>query len=545
MRITTKSNDKDFNLPRDFQATLTRTNIMLTNGGEQTAPITLPPTPNNLSLLGFSDRMDSVLKPMTDIAIYLSDGLMVRPANLSIHAIDPRQGISCTIYLGTSEFYSLVDERKIATLTWPVISMPGQSVWPGEDVQYLINLLKTYHADNNWVLAPVATSQTFKYRIRRVSSSGYVDNDIDSTFILNWFEQYQYNLDYSGSGEVLHSYQGEYLQKIIEGDNVLDITLGYGITPFLKIGYVLQEVFSQFGFTFDTRDIEDEVNEFANMFILNNVADAVYSGTLRYAQLLPDITIKDFIKEIEKWFCGKFIFDEIRKTVSFLYFKVLNRYTPTDISDYVAGETEFISADFIKKAVDINDSKKTETATSDTEYISLTHRTQARIEAEFNWSGVLNPRYAVYAFDMLVVDGIIHKNSSLLIDGKIVDKPDDSDTKVMLGYYNNNIINATIVNAPTNIGYRTSYPMFGVWLSAKTVLADLYADFISFYAYSNIAYKVPMAIPEVSLEKLNINTPKTFFGQIILIEKIERILGKTDKTQMLHFRTLRNYVDRS
>ena len=234
MRITTKSNDKDFNLPRDFQATLTRTNIMLTNGGEQTAPITLPPTPNNLSLSGFSDRMDSVLKPMTDIAIYLSDGLMVRPANLSIHAIDPRQGISCTIYLGTSEFYSLVDERKIATLTWPVISMPGQSVWPGEDVQYLINLLKTYHADNNWVLAPVATSQTFKYRIRRVSSSGYVDNDIDSTFILNWFEQYQYNLDYSGSGEVLHSYQGEYLQKIIEGDNVLDITLGYGITPFLK-----------------------------------------------------------------------------------------------------------------------------------------------------------------------------------------------------------------------------------------------------------------------------------------------------------------------
>ena len=219
---------------------------------------------------------------------------------------------------------------------------------------------------------------------------------------------------------------------------------------------MLQEVFSQFGFTFDTRDIEDEVNEFANMFILNNVADAIYSGTLRYAQLLPDITIQRLYQRNRKMVLRKIYFRRNTKNSQFFVFQSFESLH-THRYKRLCGwrKLSLFQPILLKKAVDINDSKKTETATSDTEYISLTHRTQARIEAEFNWSGVLNPRYAVYAFDMLVVDGIIHKNSSLLIDGKIVDKPDDSDTKVMLGYYNNNIINATIVNAPTNIGYRT------------------------------------------------------------------------------------------
>ena len=69
-------------------------------------------------------------------------------------------------------------------------------------------------------------------------------------------------------------------------------------------------------------------NQFSNNCIENNVADAIYAGVLLYRQLLPDVSIKDFMQNIETYYAGKFVVDNINKVVSFIKYNRFFYYAP-------------------------------------------------------------------------------------------------------------------------------------------------------------------------------------------------------------------------
>jgi len=556
MRII--SNGIDFDLPTGFAAELSRNNVMLTDAGEQTAPITLPGTPNNLKLVGYSDRTDNYYKPLTDLDVIVSDGLFNRPCNLSVHTANEEDGISATIYLGTGDFYSKVVDRAMSSLAWPMYQNPlyigtTDPYLIGLRVQYLINLLKaqygTFDSAEIFRLAPVATSQSFTNLVHRLKADGtYEDVDVESLFVLNGFEQYRHLLDFSGDGsDGLDIFQGEYVQQQKVNSNYIDISLGYGMTPFLKVRYLIDFIFTSFGYTFDSRALEERVNEYADdIVLLNNVADAIYSGQLKFSQLVPNVTIKEFIAAVEKFLVGKFIFNEITKTVAFWDYEGTLSLTPDmDMSDFAVGKVKPGAEEFtLIKTIDTGDgtAKNTESKIK-TETIDFDFIKEITISAGFNSPDTVGKR--LYAeLKMATIDGITHANTSIEIDGIIIDGKPEASTNIQFININSLLETAVVNPAGVALSYYRSYRLFtGFPNTSLDAVDSFYTAYKNFRLNSNIPIEIEMDIPEEILEKMIIQNPKLLQGQPVLIESIVQTLGKKGNHKV-NLRTLRPYVDR-
>ncbi len=175
MRIQTKTSI-DFQLPADFEAELTRYNVLISDVGEQTTPLTLPGTPHNMQLIGYSNRLDNYYKPISEMEVLVSDGLFVRPCNMAIHTADENDGISVTLYLGTGDFYSRVGDKMLSALAWPIIKSTAQG---------LIDLLKTefFHPTDTAIfcIAQIETTQEYVWRRERITGVTRHDEDITET----------------------------------------------------------------------------------------------------------------------------------------------------------------------------------------------------------------------------------------------------------------------------------------------------------------------------------------------------------------------------
>jgi len=270
------------------------------------------------------------------------------------------------------------------------------------------------------------------------------------------------------------------------------------------------------------------------------VADAIYSGTLTFSQLFPDMTITVFIAELEKWFCGKFNFDSTTKIAWFEFFENNELYTPNNLTAYLAGKLKPQQAEQVQIVLNVNGSQD-KTNDKEGEFIVFTHPAQKEVIAEFAYTGELTGGYMDFTFNLLAIEGIIHKNSAIQIDGILTAEETASPTTLQIGFYTGSYISAS----PNNAVYITSYTMFGNSLTVEAVLQILYEAYIDFRKNSNLPFEVKVKIPKPILEKLPLHVPVLINDQKVLIEKITSVEGTDDNTQTAIIRTLRNYRDRS
>ena len=59
---------------------------------------------------------------------------------------------------------------------------------------------------------------------------------------------------------------------------IVNIARGYWMTPFLKLNYELQFVFERFGYGLYKQSVIGCVSKFNKIWMLNNMANAIYSG---------------------------------------------------------------------------------------------------------------------------------------------------------------------------------------------------------------------------------------------------------------------------
>lgn len=553
-----------FDLPTELEIELTRYNVLLCDMGEQTAPITLPGSPHNLKLVGYSNRIDSLLKPLTDLTVLVSDGLFVRWCNMGIHTANEEEGISCTLYFGSGEFYSRIGNTRLNWLSWPIIKSPTfntQSL--GQRVQYLINYMKAEY-DNptqfaQFSVRPVATSQEFTWHVHRLKANNtYEWVNLTGLFVLNGFEKYSHPLDFEGSGQdQLETFEGESSKQMIVDVNTINISTGYGMTPFLKLHYMLEFIFEKFGYYVELRAAEELSEEFDNIAVLNNVADAIYSGILNFKQLVPDVTVKEFIAEIEKTFAGKFVVNEVTKTAYLcLYSNVLNEYPDIDLTAYSVskpklGTPEFSSIKIQDKSISTSNSDETEEKSIAIEFDFVS---EVVIEDSYTAPDLID-RSALLMLNMVKIDSITHLNSSVQVNGETTKETPATSKLVQLMTIRNKWENAgfrTDPNAPVSVRYKCSNRLFidldDHETSPLRSIDWFYTSYQNFKLNSNIPIEMEMNIPEEVLGKLNYSVPKLLHGQNVMIEKIVEKRGSTNtqsKTQNITFRTLRSFTSRN
>lgn len=119
-------------------------------------------------------------------------------------------------------------------------------------------------------------------------------------------------------------------QDYIDSKTVSYNPEGYGIVPFLRLGWVLKKLFGQ---AFDTSQIYDRAQ--GEILIACNTVDAIVRSIITYSQLAPELTAVDFVTSIERIRGGKFIVEAGRpRFVSFSEW--LATPVMADLDEYIA-----------------------------------------------------------------------------------------------------------------------------------------------------------------------------------------------------------------
>lgn len=550
------SEEGEFDLPSEFSCRLTRSNVLLSSAGEQTNPITLPPSPNNLKLVGWSDRIDSTFKLITDIDVVVMDRLFVRKCNLGILAApSKKEGVTSTLYFDTGDFYSRVEDTPLSSLAWPTMKHPDfNNVSAEERVSYLVSLLKSEYmtptADALFGIVPVLTSQEFTYKMNKLQPNGsYKVTDVTGLFILNGFERYQHILDFTGgTTDYLDTFEAEFQQTLVINSVAITVGKGYGMTPFLKLRYMIVFIFDKYGYTADLTEIDSIIDNFEleKALVYNNVADAIYTGILKFKQLVPDVTIKEFISEFETRFCGKFVIDNNRKKAKFvLYSSAISAPADIDLTAFACADAEIDKTEFT--SIKIKD-KSDNASTADSEKVTTIEiqlMNSVTITDQFSATGVANN---ILNADLNILQGdeIIQLNTQFEVDKKSTSNSQPKASDLIQYMYMDNSSWIDSINATNaKLKYKTSHRLYKVSPDPDlTVMTNLYKVYKNFRLNSNVAFKpLEMNISPKLLEQINIHIPKILQGQKVMIESIEQVLGKDD-LQTVTFRSIRPFNNR-
>ena len=586
-----------FDLPTELEIELSRYNVLLCDMGEQTAPITLPGSPHNLKLVGYSNRIDSLLKPLTDLTVLVSDGLFVRWCNMGIHTANEEEGISCTLYFGSGEFYSKYGDKKLASInlgTYGVGNLPGRPWTLEQKVNVLINYLKSeYKApteDGIISVIPVITTQQYAWKKNRIISITEINNTIETplmgeypdgtpyqlrdeygqlmfttsvettydtetevknvtgNLILNGFEtENETILPGINQNVYLTTFQGEKLQLVIADDTEIKLPIGYGLTPFLRVKYILSVIFSEY--TLKTAALLIKFPNFNNDVVINTVADAICSGIIRYNQLVPDVTVNEFIDYCEKRYGGKFIVNEINKVVTFTNYDVITSNPDIDLTPYLTGKLKLGASDFEELSIHYNSDIEVTNKDSKIKHTTLEFDFLTRTKSTINKFFTNSAKNTFYSIDLTLclveVGDIIHKNTTLVTNGKTVVEQSNQPTDIkviIVDHWSNSFFMLVNMNPVT------FYPAFSSFYDIDSTplhpdIKSFYVEYSKFKLNSNIPIEVEMDIPTNVLETLNLQFPKLLQGQPVMIESIKYTLGKHG-TQTVILRTVRSFLDR-
>lgn len=266
-------------LPGGFSVELEDTNPIFNERGSQSVPATVPATRVNERLLDFPGRIDTGRDPnRPERVAVVSDGAYVRRGMVNVTSAGRAEGITFNIGFDNSTAYNRWSDKKLSELaTLPTVR--GEDVGVDNNVIGMISYLSTMYMGAVPSRDPLAV---FPLAVGKESVQA------DEVTTAYW--------------EVLNAPQSTgYLRtpttvnRVIDGQvTAVTVPEGYAISPFLRVWRLLELVFEDLGVTIENNGFRTDP-ELARLVVLNNAADAVCTGELRYMDLVPDCTVSEFL----------------------------------------------------------------------------------------------------------------------------------------------------------------------------------------------------------------------------------------------------------
>ena len=546
----------EFDLPTGFTLNITAFNQMFNSEGEQSVPVTLPPSPRNLATLRFPNRVDSFYKPISEISVDVIDDVFMRPARMVVHSANETDGISCTIYFSEASFYSLIDEKTMQDVNLDVIEGIGST--HAEKVQWLISYLKYEYLNQTsdvFSVFPVQTGQSITRIWEYTINSNIVEHSETFNLVLNGFETaYAWPFNNPTDKQVfLNKFMGEVAQHHIIDSASIPIDAGYGMTAFVNVFYFFQKMFDKFGYTFDDNQVRNHVNGAGGRLVmLNNVADAIYDAKLDLNQLVPAMTLKDFLKKMAVYLGGVWFVDEFSKKVEFhMYLDLFDDNLEADLTKYMSSPLTLGEAEFQK--MDLNNTADTSVKQdANTTYIDVSLPNETGYVMNLHWlhdNSMIGQRS--FNLKLLSVKNIIHMNSTLVVDGKVdTEKEKDSSKELILAGVRSGVLYSEEIRSTGSsnllievIQYYKGYSaIYRNSENALTFLKSMLQPYFDWNLNSNISVNVNAHMTPAVLYSINLAKQYIFDGQVFFINKIEYTLPY-DGRQKLSLKTLRAYAD--
>lgn len=343
MKIQNIAKNEAYELPEGAKIEVERTNPFMNEYGESTTPLDIPASEKNRRLLDYPDMFGRIDK-MQAIDVSIQDGEFFTQCRQVVLSAQHNGNISSSFYLNDGSFYSKIQSVKLKSL------FKDRFVESLNTVEDCIQFCRSLRSGSNdkYAIFPVLLTDdsgidsgwNFKilnaYGKMRDSGTKTVWKFIDGQYqevSVPSFSAFYPN-DSSADSDFYNAVQRtEYVNSI-----PITIKPGYYISPFIKVSYLLKEIFKYYGYTLQD-NFFTTTEPFKDMVIINNVIDVMVNGHIRMEDLLPDVTVTDFLSVIRKKFCCEFVSDEGQHTANIIFLRdVVNGKAYTDLTHSMTEE---------------------------------------------------------------------------------------------------------------------------------------------------------------------------------------------------------------
>lgn len=320
MKITNLDKGKAYQLGEGAKLEVERTNPFFNDYGETTSPLDIPASDYNRMILGYPDTF-GLREKLVAANVSIEDGEYFAQCRQIILSAQHKGNISSSFYINDGSFYSMIQNVKLKSIFKDEM-IPGCSTID-ECIRFCKSLVGG--SNENYDIFPVLLTddsgkdEGYNYKIL----NGYgAKRDFPDAMVWKFkdsggYEQvaapdvYDFKLFCckNGDGVDCSVFQGSYNRVEYVNEIPISLTPGYYISPFIRANYVLKRVFKHFGYELQ-ENFFTRTEPFSKMVLVNNVTDVMVNGHIRIEDLLPDVSVSDFLSVFRKKFLCEFVSDE-------------------------------------------------------------------------------------------------------------------------------------------------------------------------------------------------------------------------------------------
>lgn len=268
----------ELTLPQDFSFEITHTNPFFSTDGASSAPVTLPPTQENLEALGHPEDTHKLSRTVKNFDAQLYAGIFFANCKLVVDSASRKGGISASLALKESVMYGELQDKKLTELFAGQFESASAMPW---DI---------YHGDRTDIWGdpddiaakicyfPVACDQ----RTVGSGASAHIEASI---------------INEPGTNSLKTN-----SRNWVIGDQTIQMPEDYGIAPFLYLWALIEDTFKLCGYSV-TENVFKTVSPLKDIVVLHNTVDTdvsrggmgISGSNIRYEQVVPDITVGELI----------------------------------------------------------------------------------------------------------------------------------------------------------------------------------------------------------------------------------------------------------
>lgn len=270
-RITIDGEELD--LPKGFSITIEETSPIWNDMGSQSVTASVPATPKNRRLMGFPDRLDAAIGP-ADLSprCMVQSGAYIRSGRLNITGANAKT-IDFNIGFDNSEAYQEWKSKRLAELK----GLPSRTFATMTEAKNFIEGIYTSAKPQESDLAvfPVCLSKT-------TAKEGESDRETIYYEIVNDMADNPFR-------------ENRTVMRVIDNTPTeVSVPQGYGCTPFLRAWRIVELIFADLGLTPDRNPFKEDL-DLSRLVVMNNTADTLCALTLKYKELMPDVTVEEML----------------------------------------------------------------------------------------------------------------------------------------------------------------------------------------------------------------------------------------------------------
>lgn len=325
MKITNLDKGKAYQLGESAKLEVERTNPFFNDYGESTSPLDIPASDYNRMILGYPDTF-GLREKMVATNVSIEDGEYFAQCRQIILSAQHKGNISSSFYINDGSFYSKIQNVKLKSIFKDEM-IPGCS-----NIDQCIDFCRSLigGSNENYDIFPVLlTDDSGKdtgYNYKILNAWGDIKQLKDAKY---WrFKDaggYEYvdapwAWDFCLYNKSDAMFQGETSRTEYVNEIPVSLSRGYYISPFIRANYVLKRVFAYFGYELK-ENFFTRTEPFSKMVLVNNVIDVMVNGHIRIEDLLPDVSVSDFLSVFRKKFLCEFVSDEGTHTADIIFLR--------------------------------------------------------------------------------------------------------------------------------------------------------------------------------------------------------------------------------